>query len=189
MLPGHYMADAVTSLALLLALALAVRQDLIEHRMSNALTAGALAVGLLAQSAFNGLDGFLDALAGAGVGLACLLPLHIARGMGAGDVKLMSAAGAYLGPFNALLAAGLTLVIGAVLAVGIVTWRIFESRAAALRSPSAHGIHPHAAAPSGRVSEIGKERFPYAIAIALGAVVTLWLNGRLEALFRGPGLY
>lgn len=183
--PGHYyMADALTSLALIAALAFAVREDLVHHRIPNALVAVVLAGGLLTQSAFDGLEGLLGALAGAGVGLACLLPIHIARGMGAGDVKLMVAVGSFLGPFNAFLAAGLTLVFGAGLAVGIVMWRLLEARVAAPRSGAAQvagaGLHPS------WLSAMGKERFPYAIAIFLGAVATLWASGMLGAIWQSP---
>ena len=37
-------------------------------------------------------------LAGAAVGLACLMPLYAIGGMGAGDVKLMAGVGAWIGP-------------------------------------------------------------------------------------------
>lgn len=183
--PGHDTANALTSLALVAALVIAVRQDWVAHRIPNALVAALLAGGLLTHSIADGLEGLLGALAGAAVGLACLLPIHIARGMGAGDVKLMGAVGSVLGPLNAFLAACLTLVFGAVLGVGVVLWRLHESRAGALRSPSVAGAD--AGAQSVRLSAIGRERFPYAIAIGLGAVTTLWVSGMLGALFQGSG--
>ena len=37
--------------------------------------------------------------------------------MGAGDVKLMAAVGTFLGPAHTLLAAGLSLIVGGLLAV------------------------------------------------------------------------
>lgn len=184
--PGQHMSDVVTSLALFLAVAIAVRQDLIEHRIPNVLTFGALGAGLLMQSVFNGLNGFLGALAGAGVGFACLMPLYLGKGTGAGDVKLMSAVGAFLGPVNAFLAAALALVFGAVLAVAIVIWRLVESRAAASGSPSGHDAA--AGTSAAMMSSVRKERFPYAVAIGLGAITTLWLKGTLDTLFHGLGL-
>ena len=179
------MADVVTSLALMLVVAIAVRQDLVEHQIPNVLTIGALGAGLLAHSIFDGLNGFLNALAGAGVGLACLLPLYLGKGMGAGDVKLMGAVGAFLGPVNAFLAAALALVFGAVLAVAIVVWRLVESRAAVSDSASGHGVT--AVTSPTTMSSVRKERFPYAVAIGLGTIVTLWLRGTLDPVLYGTG--
>jgi prepilin peptidase CpaA len=179
------MADVVTSLALITIVAIAVRQDLIEHRIPNVLTVGALSVGLLTQSIFGGLNGLLVAVAGAGVGVACLLPLYLVKGTGGGDVKLMGAAGAFLGPVNVLLAAALTLVFGAVIAVVIVLRRLVESRAALSNSQS--GYAAAAGTAPATISIVRKERFPYAVAIGLGAIVTLWVRGTLDTLLHGLG--
>jgi len=183
--PDQDMANGITALALITSVAVAVRQDLIEQRIPNVLIVGALGAGLLLQSIFGGLSGLLAALTGAVVGLACLLPLYLLKGMAAGDVKLMGAVGAFLGPANALLAAALTLVFGAVIAVAIVLWRLVESRAALSDSPSGHGAAAGTAPTT--ISIVRKERFPYAVAIALGVIVTLWVRGPLDILPHGLG--
>jgi prepilin peptidase CpaA len=162
--------NIAASLTLTLVVALAVRQDLVEHRISNWLTLAALAAGLLIHSVFGGPDGFVHALAGAGVGLVCLLPLYLGKGMGAGDVKLMGAAGAFLGPLNAFVATLLSLVFGAVLAIVVLVWRMIEVRQATAGAPD--------------LSQVRKERFPYAVAIGLGAIATMWLRGMFDALLR-----
>ena len=163
--------NIIASLTLMIVIALAVRQDLFEHRISNLLTLAALVAGLSIHTLLGGLDGFVHALAGASIGLVCLLPLYLGKGMGAGDVKLMAAAGALLGPFNAFVAAVLTLMFGAVLAVVILVWRMIEVRQATAGAPN--------------LSQVRKERFPYAVAIGLGAVATMWLRGMLDPLLRG----
>jgi prepilin peptidase CpaA len=163
--------NTLASLTLTVVVALAVRQDLVEHRIPNWLMFAALAAGLLIHSWFSGLDGFVHALAGAGVGLVCLLPLYLGKGMGAGDVKLMGAAGAFLGPVNAFVAALLSLVFGAVLALVVLAWRYIELREATAGAPD--------------LSQVRKERFPYAVAIGLGAIATMWLRGMFDALLRG----
>jgi prepilin peptidase CpaA len=119
----------------------------------------------------NGLGGLGNALAGAAVGLACLMPLYLAKGMGAGDVKLMAGAGAFLGPLNAFLAAMLTLVAGAVLGILLIVFRVVERS----RAPSV------VASNVGTV-QLSGERFPYATAIAAGVFLTLWLRGLLKPL-------
>lgn len=167
---AHWISIAAPAI-LIAVLALAVRQDLASHKISNILTLGTLGAGILLAAWAHGFEGLRNALAGAALGLACLMPLYLAKGMGAGDVKLMAAAGALLGPFNAFVAAMLTLAAGAVLGIAFLAWRIV-----ALRGTSG-------AVASGPVlTQLGKERFPYAAAIAAGVVATLWLRGLLKPL-------
>ena len=175
------LANAVATMALLFVMALAVRQDLIEHRISNLLTFGALAAALVLHSLAQSFDGFLYALAGAGVGLACLLPLYLGKGMGAGDVKLMAAAGAFLGPLNAFVASLWALAFGAVLAIVVVLWRVVEMRSAIAGAGT--GTEPSGDFRAA-VSRAGKERFPYAVAIAFGVIATMWMQGMLKSLFQ-----
>jgi prepilin peptidase CpaA len=58
------------------------------------------------------------AAAGALVGFLILLPFHWCGAMGGGDVKLMAAYGALLGPSGILLAAVFTAVFGGLSAAG-----------------------------------------------------------------------
>ena len=165
--------------SILIVLALAVRQDLAHHRISNVLTFGAAAAGVALAWLTHGSDGAMLALAGAALGLACLLPLYLCKGMGAGDVKLMAAAGAFLGPINAFIATLATLAIGGVLAIAVVTWRVVELRSAAV-VPGGHGPGFRDA-----LALAGKDRFPYAAAIALGVLATMWMRGLLRPLAGG----
>lgn len=180
------MSDIVTSFALFVALAMAVRQDLLLHRIPNWVTLGTLAAGLATRGAYDGVDGLLQALAGAAVGVVCFLPLYIGKGTGAGDVKLMGAVGAFLGPGGALLAVALTLVCGAVLALALVLWRLAGSRAESQGQNS--GREAMAGASSVTIAGVRKERFPYAIAIGLGTAASLWKRGTLDAALSAAGL-
>jgi prepilin peptidase CpaA len=67
----------------------------------NWLTLPALVLGLLWQLATAGPSGLLDGMAGVLIAFAVLLIPFMIGGMGAGDVKLMSALGAWLGASSA----------------------------------------------------------------------------------------
>ena len=77
-------------------LGVAVWSDVREHRISNWLVLAVLGSGFVIQILGNGAMGIVYALGGVAVGLAFFLPFYIGRGMGAGDVKLMGAAGGML---------------------------------------------------------------------------------------------
>src|SRR6185312_9798891 len=91
----------------------AVREDLLFHRISNRLTGSLLCVGLVLRTLAGGWSGLEQSLLGVLVGLGCLLPFYIARAMGAGDVKLLAATGALLGPYDTWIAGICTLLVGA----------------------------------------------------------------------------
>ena len=62
----------------------------------------------------------LTAIAGAALGLALLLPFYLVRGVGAGDVKLLAAIGALIGPQLLLWVALFGAVIGGVMSLVIL---------------------------------------------------------------------
>ncbi len=68
------------------------------RRIPNWLTVWGVVTGAAVHGALGGWRGVLVALAGAGLGLAVLLPLVLLRALGAGDWKLMGAVGALVGP-------------------------------------------------------------------------------------------
>lgn len=180
------MPELVTSIAILAALGAAVWLDVRLHRIPNWLTLGAFAAGVALQTTVDGGQGLLRSFAGTGVGLACFLPLYLGKGTGAGDVKLIGAVGAFLGPAGALLAAALTLVCGAVMALALVAWRLVRPHPMA--SCIAATSETLAATTPVSIAGIRQERFPYAVAIALGTVTTLWTRGTLDGAMHAMGL-
>lgn len=73
--------------------------------------------GLLTQAFASGVIGSAEALSGALIGFAGLLPFYLLGGMAAGDVKLMSAVGAWFSPQGAVLAVLLSVLAGGLLAL------------------------------------------------------------------------
>jgi prepilin peptidase CpaA len=61
-------------------------------------------------------------LAGAGVGLMCLLPLYAIGGMGAGDVKLIAGLGAWIGPWFVFWAFVATALVGGLMGLAMMLY-------------------------------------------------------------------
>jgi prepilin peptidase CpaA len=99
-------------------------------RLPNVLTLGGLAAALLMSLLPNGI-GIADAALGAGAALAVLLPPWLARLTGAGDVKLLAMAGAFLGVPSVFAALLVTMVAGGLFALGFAAARGGIGRVAA----------------------------------------------------------
>jgi len=124
-----------------------------------------------ALSPYAGWEGLGWSLLGTVIGLALLLPLYSIGGMGAGDVKLLAAFGALLGPadvFDAFLRAA---ILGGAMALTVALWRgrlretlYGTAMLVTTRSRTMTATIEHPAA---------NNRFPYAPAIACGAVLVV----------------
>jgi prepilin peptidase CpaA len=124
----------------------AMAWDIASRRVPNWLTAAGVAAGL-ACAVPAGWHALALAAGGAALGFALLLPLHWCGAMGGGDVKLMAAYGAFLGPAGILLAAFFAAIAGGLCAAVVL-----------LRKPRQPAI-------------------PYAPAIVLGAWISLLGGG------------
>jgi prepilin peptidase CpaA len=157
---------------LCVALLTATLVDLRSARIPNALTAPLAAMGLAMQAAVGGWAGLGHGLLGLLAGLVCLLPFYVLRGMAAGDVKLMAAAGAWLGAPLTVIAVLGTLLAGALLGLAVLALNLLRS----------HGVRGALLAVGGGFVGLprGGVRFPYAGAIALGVGVALFLAYRGE---------
>jgi prepilin peptidase CpaA len=174
--------------ALIVVLAICTISDLRERRIPNAVLLPALVFALALHGSSSGFAGIGLAVGGLAVGLLFLMPLYVMRGMGAGDVKLLGVAGAFLGPWGALVAGSMTLITGAVMGIAWVVWRsvgpVLSQYAANLLQPhAANQLHQAPAAAAG--SSAGKQTFAYAPAIAAGALFALWEKGLLAGIAFG----
>lgn len=154
--------------------------DLRERRIPNALTLGGLVVALGLRLPM-GLEAVGHGLAGAGIAFGLSLVFFLAGGLGGGDVKLLAAFGAFLGPdrvWPALLA--MALVGGVMAAVVIVRKGDVREVAANIRSIFVTLGRKTFTGWKGEDSEApitldtpGALTVPYGVAIAAGAV-TAW---------------
>lgn len=112
---------AITCAVLVPAVLLASWIDYKERRVPNWLNLAILSAGFIAQFAYFGLTGVKDGALGMLVGLGVLIIPWAMHGMGAGDVKLMAAIGAWFGPQMTFMSFALGVLIGGVIAVVMIT--------------------------------------------------------------------
>jgi prepilin peptidase CpaA len=104
--------------------------------------------------------------------------LYAVKGMGAGDVKLLAAIGSWLGPAGALWTALYGAIAGGVLALAVALMRGYARKAlknvgTIVKTWSMVGVRP---IPGLTLSDAGSVRLPYALPLAVGAALTLWLH-------------
>lgn len=164
--------------ATLAMLAIAVWTDLRQRRIPNRLVLAGLGVALALSVAPGGI-GLRSALLGMAAGLVLLLPMHLLGVMGAGDVKLMAAVGAFVGLQAVLMVVLITVLAGGVLSVA---WALRLGRMREVLRNVRTGLVLSAADIAGRSLPRPESlpaipaRIPYALAIAAGAVVQAWLG-------------
>ena len=127
------------------------------------------------------LPGAGRALGGAAVGLAIWLPFWMMGKLGAGDVKLFAAAGAWLGPMGAVTGALAAAVCGGVLTLA---WLVHEQgvtrtlRGLLLRGLLLRGNAARAGVRGPDLLVVPATRHvPYGLALAAGALLVAWLPG------------
>jgi prepilin peptidase CpaA len=96
---------------------IAALTDLRSRRIPNWLTLSGVVAGLLLQTALGGFSGLKMSAGGLVLGFGSYLALYCVRAMGAGDVKLMAAVGAIVGPWNWVFVFVATALAGGVLSV------------------------------------------------------------------------
>jgi prepilin peptidase CpaA len=104
-------------------LAAATFTDLRSSRIPNWLTFSAMGFALVGHAWLGGFPGALFSLLGLGAGLGLFLMLYVTGSIGAGDVKLMAAVGALIGPYGALLSGLLAMIVGCLYALGAMCYQ------------------------------------------------------------------
>ena len=168
--------DTLIPVTTFLVAVIACAFDLRTRRIPNALTFGAALAALLFHRFIGGTEGAMVAAGGWVVGLCLFLPFFAMRGMGGGDVKLLAALGAWLGPEQVLWLAIYTGIAGGIL--GVWTAAAHGYLKTAMRNVfgafvywGTVGLKP---VPGLTLESGDAPRLAYALPILAGTLVTLW---------------
>jgi prepilin peptidase CpaA len=158
--------------------AVAVIFDLRSRRIPNLLTFGAAATAIVLHAIDSGLGGALTAGAGWLVGAAIFFPVFALGGMGAGDIKLLAAIGAFLGPAAAAWVCLFTGIAGGVMGILVALGsgylpRAFGNLYGLLLFWRVSGVRP---APELMLDTHKGPRLAYAVPVLAGLVASLWLR-------------
>lgn len=148
-----------------------------EKRVPNWLNATLLVAGVLVQCLHPQGAGLWAALGGAALGFAVLIVPWMMHGMGAGDVKLMAAIGAWFGPSLTLWA----FVAGALYGAVIAAIMIIASGRLRQAVANLNTIMVKMSTPGQWFTEFGgaktfgatSQLLPYGIPLTLGAITIL----------------
>ncbi len=172
--------------------------DLLHGKVFNRLCWGGLAAGLLLSFARGDVAGgpvsLTSSLAAAAIGSGVFGLFYLFGGLGAGDVKLMAAVGAASGEWRFMLwVLALTAFAGVPLALGVLVyrrdvkgglrrslrslfrWRYTREPAAADNAPAPETPETDPAPASAPPAASPVIQVPYAVAICLGGIWTVWL--------------
>jgi prepilin peptidase CpaA len=169
---------AIVQLVSLSLAVIACGWDLRTRRIPQVLTLGGALAGFAYHLAAGGWTGGLGSLAGWFVGIVIFLAPFALGGLGAGDVKLLGALGAWLGVTDVIWLALYTGVAGGAMALLVALARGYLRTA--LSNLSALMMHWRVNGPT-PLAAITLERargprLAYAVPILAGTAATLWLQ-------------
>ena len=170
MIPIHIIGLTIASLACV--------TDLRTRRIPNVLTFGAALAGLLYQFATAGIDGLGQAALGWLLGAVVFVVPFALGGLGGGDVKLLAALGAWLGPGDAIWLALYTGVAGGVMALAVSA--IYGYLGTAFQNINLLFCHWRVggikAVPEITLEGSSGPKLAYAFPILMGMVAITWLR-------------
>jgi len=152
-------------------LGVATFTDLRSRRIPNWLVFPFFGTGVLASCWFLGWHhGLVQSLSGAGLGLLLYGIFFLVGGMGAGDVKLCAAIGAWIGPSQLLFALLLTALVGGVMALGWAVWGGFLGELFQHTGDLVFGAKEERG--EATLTNPLRRKMPYAPAIAIGTLMS-----------------
>lgn len=148
--------------------------DFRQRRVPNWLALSGLLLGFALNGFLYEGDGFWMSLKGLGLASLIYFPLYLLRAMGAGDVKLMGAIGAIVGPANWLGIMILTALAGGAVALALVVTkgrvRHTARNMGLILVSLMHRTAPYQASSELDVGSGQGMRLPHAVMIMVGAM-------------------
>jgi prepilin peptidase CpaA len=161
----------------LLLLFSALYLDLRYQRIPNKLCLFALLIAVVLQGIHSQWQGITQAFLGAGLAMLLLLPVYALRWLGAGDVKLMIAVGAFSGPQILLWSVLYGIMFGAITSFALAFYQI--GWVGIKKMMKSHFVH---AGRLGGTEQATTLQVPYAPALALGWLMACYLDPSIVAL-------
>jgi prepilin peptidase CpaA len=160
------------------ACAAAALADVAWRRVPNALNVGILLVALIMRAADGGIVSVGWGLAGAGIGLALMFPLFVKRWLGAGDVKLAAALGAWVGAMGAVW-----VVVSGIAVGGVLSAIVLAAGGSTLRRQVASNLAALTVGGSiaGTEARPARHKVPMAVALAAAAIAVFAVRGGFHA--------
>jgi prepilin peptidase CpaA len=115
--------NVLTDICVAVVVLIAGTSDIRSRRIPNWLTISGVCAGLVLHAATAGYTGFRLSAMGMLLGFGAYLALYCLRAMGAGDVKLMAAVGAIVGPADWISVFAATAIAAGMLSLGLVIFK------------------------------------------------------------------
>jgi len=160
----------------LIVLSVATFTDLRNRRIPNWLVVPFMVLGLIASAWLHGWHGLGQAFAGLGLALLLYGFLFWMGGMGAGDVKLAAAIGAWIGPNQLFFALIVTAMVGGIMALGWAVWGGFLKELLNGASDLTFGLGNKEVREEMTLGNKKKHKMPYAPAIAIGTLLSFFAH-------------
>lgn len=155
----------------LVVLGVATITDLYSGRIPNWLVFPYWLAGIVVQGVLFGWHGIGQSLAGSGLAICIFGGLFLLGGMGAGDVKLCAAVGAWIGPIQMIFALIFTALAGGVV---VVIWAALGGFLLDLFKGTGDLMagwgHGKLRDPEATIDNPKRRKIPYAPAIAVGTL-------------------
>jgi prepilin peptidase CpaA len=156
-------------------LAICVATDVTERRIPNTVSAPAIVLGLALNGLSFGAQGLAASIGGAILLIAVLFLPFALGGVGAGDVKMMGAVGALLGPRLALASVVVGMLLGGILMVvhlarrGLLRQKLTATGYMFATAAVSRSLEPLRMSPTAP----GAVSLPYSVPLALGTLLVL----------------
>lgn len=156
----------IVPVAVVVYLSIAVFTDLKSRQIPNWLTVSSLVIAMLFHFFSGGLPALLLSLGGFATGFGILFVLWIIGGGGGGDVKLMGALGAWVGPMPTLLIFWGSTFCALACMFGLVVFQMVKKQSA----ESLQTANPGANAPKNKLL---KQSIPFAVPASLATLIVV----------------